>query len=1195
MLAIVAISLQSVAQVGATYINRVYQDAFGQPVYNPILNPFGAQWSKSIVNSLGQHISVAHTYVSGEGENITLRKTDATGTIIFQLDTNTTGTNNDYGIGVFEDLSHNIYVCGVTDNGGGSAAYSAIIIKYDQFGAVLASTSIGSSGLNYIATALTVHPMSGNLLVALCAENATTGYDYKVYKLNSSTLGPISSNTYDYASLTEVPLGIEVIPGTGNIMVVGGSQSSTTGWAYAKVIFNNSTLAVASSTRTNLGGLGYDEPAAYKLDANGTVYITGRSYDLSSSKYVIKTVKIDSANTIVWTNTLSLHGQDNAAGTIDTDPITGEVLIGGYATKSSMIKEMYCARLNASTGTVVKTHTQNSEDYSADGIIKKLGTNAHGDVYFIAGETGKSGKKQVVVGKIRANGKQSWQRKISDPLKDLIPSDIQVTSSGIFVISVVTGTSSTYLETNYTEFEMDTSRAFGSGGKAKYMKNQLIVQFKGEVVDSAVIDNKIGTKITQYGALSSFLTTGANSQLSSALARECPAYSNIKAVKVFPYIPTTLTTITSRLGQTTPFDNFWTTLLLEFPSGSNLVQIDKILNENKSVVTYAHPNYLGEMFNGPPSDPSYSLQISLSSPTAGINVETAWDKVRGRAFVRVGVFDTGIHYVHEDFDRGFGSGLVTSIIDGWDFHNNNHPKDNTEADVGQHGTGVAGIIGANLDNQIGIAGVAGGVNMYDLNILFQLGTDPNNSAATVADAIITSCLSSTDSPAPYAFDVNLMNHSWGILNDVTPTLFTDSNITVLNRVIHQANRVGVTMVAARGNSGFNNKVYPANSDDDWVITVGGTGVDGAYASTAVAGNMTLSPSYGGKIDLAAPFVYSTMWTTYPSPSTLTINNYSTFGGTSGAAPHVTGVAALLMSYLNDSLPDPKNLAPEDCEYILQKSATDVNSTGYDSLTGYGRLNAGSAIAMVEKPYYSLKHFGTLNSPNTLHVSLFSSNDTIKVLESYTNYSNPRVSFDRGKYILKTFQVTTSISHSLNLTDTVKHSWPRPSTSYVLELFDPVKKTLWPRERPILNSCTSSGASLTGYVYQVFDTTGTFKGWWPCDTTFTSVNIRSLFEYSLISRNLTVGIKEERENRLSVDIFPNPASINQTLVIKTKEPENLSIDLYDMMGRKLKTVYKGKTTIGEMRVVHELDNLPKSMYIYLIKIGNNSMSKKFIKE
>ena len=319
------------------------------------------------------------------------------------------------------------------------------------------------------------------------------------------------------------------------------------------------------------------------------------------------------------------------------------------------------------------------------------------------------------------------------------------------------------------------------------------------------------------------------------------------------------------------------------------------------------------------------------------------------------------------------------------------------------------------------------------------------------------------------------------------------------------------------------------------------------------------------------------------------------GGTSGAAPHVTGVAALLISYLNDSLYSYNNLAPEDCEYILQRSATDVNSTGYDSLTGYGRLNAGAAIAMVEKPYYSLKHFGTDNSPNNKQVSLFSSNDTIDVLESYTNYESTRVSFGRGKYILKTFQVTTNISHSLSVTDTVKYSWPRPSTSHVLELFDPIKKTLWPRERLILNSCTNSGASLTGYVYQVFDITGTFQGWWPCDTTFTSTKLGSLFEYSLITRNLTVGIDDEKDSRLLVDLFPNPARSNQTLRIKTREPENLSIELYDLMGRKLKTVYKGKSSVSEMNIVHQIENLPNSMYIYIIKIGDKTLSKKFIKE
>src|ERR1043165_7985059 len=121
---------------------------------------------------------------------------------------------------------------------------------------------------------------------------------------------------------------------------------------------------------------------------------------------------------------------------------------------------------------------------------------------------------------------------------------------------------------------------------------------------------------------------------------------------------------------------------------------------------------------------------------------------------------------------------------------------------------------------------------------------------------------------------------------------------------------------------------PARFDDDWVLAVGGTGMNGSWWGTDP--NDEFIAAYGPGIDIAAPandlIITTTKLDTVNQSPWGSIGNEN---GTSSATAHASGVAALLLSYLNDSISAYKNLAPEDVEYILQRSATYV---GYDSAT-----------------------------------------------------------------------------------------------------------------------------------------------------------------------------------------------------------------------------------------------------------------------
>jgi hypothetical protein len=1170
---------------GQVYVNREWQDSTGNPVFNPILNQFGVQWSNSFTNGVSQLITVGHTDVSNQGENILLTKHDPNGNLIFSTNFNVGGNCNDYGIAAVEDGSGNIYVCGTTDNCG-NTDYDVVVLKYNAIGQLQNSAIFGSLGnLNDVGIAININSL-GDIYIAASSENSSTMYDYWLLKIDP-VLTLQWSSVYDYNSLNEIPVAVDF--GTVNtVLIAGASASSLTNWDYSVVTFDESTGNYVSDTRDTIPGVGYDQPLAFTKDASNNVYITGRA-STDGVNYNIRTAKILANGTLAWSVAYDGYGLDDVGNAIAVDQ-NGDVIVGGFETKSNNTKDLICLKYTSS-GTQSWKFTLPSSNIFGDAYIKKLGLNSDDDIYFVAGQMGNTGYKQVLIGKIKSSGITGWRRAIEDTL-DILPSDIDVTTNGIYVISVLDALNDSYLTTKYTEFELDTGKVYKSNGKPVWKKHELVVGFMPNALNKNTIDNLSGTKIIQFGELSDFLTVHSYSQVITAfegVCRDC----EIKAVKIYSGMKTTDTLDITRLNQNISVPPFWTNLVLEFPSYLTLAQAHGVLNTIPNIVSYSHPNYFVSV-NSPPNDSLYPLQFNLHDSLTGlpsdINVEEAWDIVPsgGRPYARCGVFDFGFHWKHPDF--GYTGSITSGKMEGWDFIDDINLRYSTNGDSINHGTPIMGIIGANRNNSMGVSGIAGGdaanqnsgISLFGLNL------------RSVPVSVLAMAMKETVSGSllyQYSYRLNLSSNSWYI-DSISP-FFTDPNIVLLTEALHFINRMNVTFVVARGNQGMNNLEYPATIDSTWVICVGGTASNGEYK------NMTYeepgwAASYGSGVDVAAPAVYSLIRTTgayaqYPYPS---------LNGTSASAPHVAGVVGLLMTYMNDTTGGDNyyNLAPEDCEYILQKSATDVGASGWDLYTGFGRLNAGKALRMIEKPYNILYHYGTnILAPHTINVTPFSSGDTIILTERYQNYAYPRKTFQIGKYFVKTFLVNATVSHNSTYpSDSLKYFWPRHSSSYVYPLFNSQNR-LRMHENIQITSCSGSSASLKGYVYQVWDSSGVYQGWWPCDTTFTSPNLGSLFEYSLLTKNKAVGIKKNEISLQKVSVFPNPSNFSQTLLIDSKTETECIVELYDLMGRCIKTVYKGKATIGRTTITHYIDKLPNSMYIYIIRIDGKEISKKFIKE
>ncbi len=369
-------------------------------------------------------------------------------------------------------------------------------------------------------------------------------------------------------------------------------------------------------------------------------------------------------------------------------------------------------------------------------------------------------------------------------------------------------------------------------------------------------------------------------------------------------------------------------------------------------VLYAEPNYVRRKF-ATPNDPSFSSQWALKNTGqpqgvagADIDAEPAWNTTTGSTQVVVGVVDEGIDINHPDLQANVwtnpaevagngvdddGDGLVDDLH-GWDFFHNDasvfdahgaFPSDETDA----HGTHVAGIIGASGNNGQGVAGVNWNVKLLPLKILGQEGEGaaPSSVLLTVRAYGYAKTLRDLYNSSGGAKGANLrvLNNSYGGYGESQAE----------RDAIRALGDAGVLFVAASGNDGRSNDktpVFPAGYNEPNVITVGATT---RYDNPA--GFSNYSPRY---VHMAAPG--EDILSTTPG------GTYDSLTGTSMAAPHVAGAAALVCAAA-------PNVSLARLRAALLFSGEQLQSltpqSDFFGMTGYvtgRRLNASYAVGAV---------------------------------------------------------------------------------------------------------------------------------------------------------------------------------------------------------------------------------------------------------
>jgi thermitase len=323
-------------------------------------------------------------------------------------------------------------------------------------------------------------------------------------------------------------------------------------------------------------------------------------------------------------------------------------------------------------------------------------------------------------------------------------------------------------------------------------------------------------------------------------------------------------------------------------------------------VEWVEPNYIFSL-DAVPNDPYYAAY--QSGYLGRMQMPAAWDYTTGRPEVIIAVLDTGVDMSHPDLSAGIWTnpdeapdngidddhnGFIDDVH-GWDFA----ADDNLPDDDYGHGTHVAGIAAARINNSIGIAGMAGRAMIMPVDVFnVRIGT---------YDSLIRAIVYATDNGA------RVINMSLGA------TSYSRGE----QAAVDYAWSHGVVSVASAGNTGgagVSTYHYPAAQPH--VIAVAATDASDQRASFS---------TYGDFVDVAAPGF--SVWSTYPGSS------YTSMSGTSMAAPHVSGLAALLLSLNPDLTPD---LASD----LIEQNADDLGAPGWDSYFGHGRINALRALAEV---------------------------------------------------------------------------------------------------------------------------------------------------------------------------------------------------------------------------------------------------------
>jgi len=393
------------------------------------------------------------------------------------------------------------------------------------------------------------------------------------------------------------------------------------------------------------------------------------------------------------------------------------------------------------------------------------------------------------------------------------------------------------------------------------------------------------------------------------------------------------------------------------------------------------------------------------------------------------------------WDLSKGDGIKIAIIDHGVRITHNDIDD--KIDGGEttmftsHGTQVSGVAGAETNNDKLMAGVAWNSSIIPYN----MQSDLSNAIGDIYSAL--------------AAGADIINMSWYARN------YSQGLKDVLDNVIAQGR---IPVACAMNNEEtppfigypfhFNNMVIATTATNRW-------------------GNFVEGYNYGSFVDVSAPgYEIYTIDSDHDE-------DHCVINGTSFSAPIVSGIAALLKSYKPE-------LSDRDIERVIELSAEDKGSPGWDNKYGYGRVNAYNALQLI-------------SSPNKIyHLSASGGSQVNYVDGVWKFYDLPGPATDTW-YVGYRYEVHKNVSFGRVFVDPPE-VWGRivGTNGYYGTNYSGINYSISYCE-PVPGTVTTTGATLRTYVYHISTTSGQFYGWYPCEPNEVQ------FAYTVLGQTLPLSV------------------------------------------------------------------------------------------
>ncbi|HEX4733513.1 MAG TPA: S8 family serine peptidase [Thermoleophilaceae bacterium] len=356
-------------------------------------------------------------------------------------------------------------------------------------------------------------------------------------------------------------------------------------------------------------------------------------------------------------------------------------------------------------------------------------------------------------------------------------------------------------------------------------------------------------------------------------------------------------------------------------------------------MSYAEPNYIAHASAFIPNDPGatatqgdwQNLQWNFTGPN-GVDAPDAWSQAiamgaPGGSGATVAVLDTGVAYENHGRFKRDPDLYAKRFVKPYDFvDNDRHPNDENG-----HGTHVTGTIAQKTNNDLGLTGLAYGVDIMPVRVLDAHG---EGDAGAIARAIRYAARNKAD----------VINLSLEFDSSITASQIPD-----IVSAIRYAHQKGVVVVGAAGNAAESAVAYPARTN--YVISVGGTTEHGCEADYSNSGSGLDVVAPGGGDDAPLDDNPGDLQNCHPDARgrdiyqvtfTRDVRSFgipSNYEGTSMACPHVSAIAALIIA----SGVIGKHPKPQAVEARIKATARDLGPTGIDRRYGSGLVNAFEAI------------------------------------------------------------------------------------------------------------------------------------------------------------------------------------------------------------------------------------------------------------